>query len=92
MISDFKWSCQGGHKWLQWSHQFISSKEEKGDRENAFKVICQMMQTPWAGLSFSKVSAQGHECQLMTIKLVICFSQKPSTICNNYQAATCAKL
>lgn len=38
----------GGGQRLHYSHQFISSKEEKGGRENAFKVIDQMMQTPWA--------------------------------------------
>lgn len=38
---------EGGQR-LHYSHQFISSKEEKGGRENAFKVIDQMMQTPWA--------------------------------------------
>lgn len=26
------------------------------------------------------MSAQGHECQLMAIKLMICFSQKPSFV------------
>lgn len=39
---------RGGGQRLHYSHQFISSKEEKGGRENAFKVIDQMMQTPWA--------------------------------------------
>lgn len=39
---------EGGGQRLHYSHQFISSKEEKGGRENAFKVIDQMMRTPWA--------------------------------------------